>query len=151
MASGFLVLPDGRCFARRWSAYDAVLRSVTEELDAPEGSELRTWLLALLPGPNDEEHVGYGPWYRRADSQLVARSLDLRELTPENQRLFCQAAKRAASHPATRAPTWLADCLSELSDMVVRCERGEPPLSLSDWVEVIPSDGRRLGPGWPIG
>ncbi len=149
MASGFLVLPDGRCFAARWSAYDVVLRAVADQLDSSEVSALRSWLIGLLPGPNDEEHVGYSPWYRRADGQLIARTVDLRELVPENQRLFCQAAKAAASRIGPDAPEWLAESLSKLSDMVVRYERGELPLSLSDWVEVVPSEGRHLGPSWP--
>src|SRR5947209_4793053 len=57
MASGFLVLPDGRCFAPRWSAYDATLRAVAAALDSREEAALRAWLLGLLPGPDDEEHV----------------------------------------------------------------------------------------------
>jgi hypothetical protein len=69
MASGFLVLPDGRCFAPRWSAYDVILRAVADQLDSSEVSALRSWLIGLLPGPNDEEHVGYGPWYRRSDGR----------------------------------------------------------------------------------
>jgi hypothetical protein len=148
MASGFLVLPDGRCFAPGWSVYDVVLRAVADELDAPEASALQAWLLELLPGLDDEEHVGYGPWYRVADGQLIERMLDLRELTPASQFLFCQAAKRAASRLGSDAPEWLANCLSKLSDMVVRYERGEPPLDRSDWVEVVPSKGRYIGPGW---
>jgi hypothetical protein len=149
VASGFLVLPDGRCFAPRWSFYDAVLRAVADELVKPEAAELREWLLGLFPGPDDEEHVGYGPWYRAADDQLVERALDLRELTPENQSSICAAARRAAARDGAGRPEWLADCLYKLSDMVTRLERGEPPLSRSDWVEVTPSEGRRIGPGWP--
>src|SRR4051812_38955527 len=82
MASGFLVLSDGRCFARRWSAHDAVLRAVAEHLHgSPQARELRDWLLAQLPGLADEEDIGYGPWFRKADEQLVERFLDLREFT----------------------------------------------------------------------
>ena len=149
MASGFLILPDGRCFAPRWSFYDAVLRAIADELDAPQAAELRGWLLGLLPGPADEEHVGYGPWHRAADGQLIARRLDLRELTPKNQGLICVAARRAASRGEANHPEWLADCLCILSDMVARFEHGEPPLSRSHWVEVVPSEGRTIGPGWP--
>ena len=148
MASGFLILPDGRCFAPRWSYYDDALRAVADELLEPETAELRRWLLGLLPGPADEEHVGYGPWYHAAEDRLVGRALDLRELTPGNQRLICEAAKRAASRGEVGHPGWLADCLSKLSDMVTRVERGEPPLSRSDWVEVVPPEGRNIGPGW---
>lgn len=62
MASGFLVLSDGRCFARPWSSHDAVLRVIADQLDgSPPASELRDRLLAQIPGPEDEEHVGYAP------------------------------------------------------------------------------------------
>jgi hypothetical protein len=74
--------------------------------------------------------------------------LDLRELTPGNQRLICEAATRAARRGAGGYPEWLAGCLSDLSDMVTRFERGEPPLSRSDWAEVVPQEGRKIGPGW---
>jgi hypothetical protein len=71
MPSGFLVLPDGRCFAPRWWAYDATLRAVVDALNTPEETALRAWLLELLPGPFDEEHVVYGPWYRTADGRTA--------------------------------------------------------------------------------
>jgi hypothetical protein len=147
MPSGFLVLPDGRCLARRWSAHDAVLRAVADQLDAePAARELQRRLLEQLPEPDDEEEIGYGAWARRSDGQVVVRYLDLRLMTAENQRLFCQAAKRAAV--VEHAEQWLRGCLGDLADMVVRCERGEPPLSKSDWREVPPPEGGPIGPGW---
>jgi hypothetical protein len=153
MASGFLILSDGRCFSVRWSAHDVVLRAIAEQCDTtPTACALREWLLSLLPGPNDEEHVGYGPWYRVADQQLVPRFLDLRELTVANQRLFHQAARRAAVHVQSPGSPlcadWLRECLAELADMVERADQGEPPLSRSHWTAVRPSEGRQLGPGW---
>jgi len=153
VASGFLVLSDGRCFALRWSFYDDVLRAVAEELQAtPAEKCLRDWLLSLLPRPNDVDHVGYGPWFRVADQETIERFLDLRELTVENQQLFHQAAKRAGvqakSHKAAELPEWLRNALGDLADMADRADRGEPPLSRSDWRDVVPSEGRRLGPGW---
>jgi hypothetical protein len=148
-----LVLSDGRCFARRWSAHDAVLRAVAEQLDDTLPAQLlREWLLSLLPGPGDEEHVGYGPWFRVADQQLVERRLDLRELTVGNQRLFHHAARRAGERAQSQEGAvwqdWLRGCLADLADMVERADRGEPPLSRSEWREVVPSQGRRVGPGW---
>ena len=51
--------------------YDGVLRAVAEELDnSPAARVLREWLLSLLPGPSDTEHLGYGPWIRTADQQV---------------------------------------------------------------------------------
>jgi hypothetical protein len=68
-------------------------------------------------------------------------------MTEENQQLFCDAVKRAAS--AHRDEEWLARCLGDFADMIARMERGEPPLSKSDWVDVFPPEGERMGPGWP--
>jgi hypothetical protein len=144
MASGFIVLPDGRCFSRRWSAHDVVLRAVAAHVTA---APLREWLLSQLPGPNDEEELGYGAWGRASDNASVLRFIDLRLMTSENQGLFCEAVKRAAAAPHDEE--WLGRCLNDFADMVARMERGEPPLSKSDWVEVVPPEGERIGPGWP--
>lgn len=144
MASGFIVLPDGRCFSRHWSAHDAVLRAVADAVgDAP----LRQWLFDQIPGPDDEEELGYGAWLRTSDNTVVVKCIDLRLMTKENQKVFCDAAKHAA--PKNRDEEWLKDCIEDLSDMVQRMERGEPPLSKSDWVVVVPPEGGRIGPGWP--
>jgi hypothetical protein len=144
MASGFIVLPDGRCLARRWCAHDAVVSAVADEVAA---APLRQWLFEQLPGPDDDEELGYGAWFRESDKTTVMRFFDLRLMTSENQRLFCDAAKRAAS--LSREEDWLTRCLSDLADMISRMESGEPPLSKSDWIDVIPPEGDRIGPGWP--
>jgi hypothetical protein len=146
MASGFIVLPDGRCFSRRWSAHDEVLSAVAEQVSAPP---LRQWLLEQLPGPHDDEELGYGAWFRNSDRTAIVRFMDLRLMTVENQRLFCDAVKRAVL--LHHEDEWLESCLFEFADMVARMERGEPPLSKSDWVEVVPPKGERIGPGWPAG
>jgi hypothetical protein len=147
MASGFLVLPDGRCFSVRWSAHDAVMRAVTSELERqPEAEALATWLRTRIPSPEDEEEIGYGAFFRRSDGKVVLKHLDLRLLTVENQRLVCAAAKRACVRPSN--DQWLQTCLDTLVDMILRFERGEPPLSRSDWTFVQPAKPERLGPGW---
>ncbi|HEV3343162.1 MAG TPA: hypothetical protein VG125_22505 [Pirellulales bacterium] len=147
MASGFLVLPDGRCLARRWSAHDEVLRAVAAQLgEEPAAQDLKHWLLEQLPGASDEEELGYGAWFRTADQQIVVRHIDLRQMTVVNQQLFCEAAKRAAL--AEYPEEWLRGCLSDLAEMIVRGERGEPPLSKSDWREVVCPEGGPIGPGW---
>jgi hypothetical protein len=143
MASGFIVLPDGRCFSRRWSAHDVVLRAIAEQVTA---CALRQWLLEQLPGPNDEEELGHGAWFRNSDQTEIVRFVDLRLMTVENQQLFCDAVKRAAS--SHHREEWIARSLSAFADMVARMERGEPPLSKSDWVDVVPPEGERIGPGW---
>ena len=154
MPSGFLVLADGRCLARRWRAYDQIIRAVADSVDeSAEGLTLRNWLLSLLPGPDDEEEIGIGAWHRTADNQTVVRHLDIRELTLQNQRLFhdavLEAVKRCAD--SSEAFDWLdlgRESLIDVGDMVIRADRGEAPLSRSDWREVVPSEGRQVGPGW---
>jgi len=150
MPSGFLILADGRCLARRWWAYDRIIQAVADSVDdSAAGLALRDWLLALLPGPDDEEEIGYGAWYRAADSQTVVRHLDIREFTPENQRLFHTAALKSSKRCAESPGVFDAEeSLLDLGDMVERADRGEPPLSRSDWREVAPSEGRHIGPGW---
>ena len=140
MASGFLVLSDGRCFAKSWSFHDRAIQCVAEQLAT---SSLGAWLLEQLPGPTDEE-LGYGAWYRVKDGAHVERFIDLREFTPESQAQFTDAVLRAAevADASDRA------LMSELADMVARQRRGEPPLSRSDWREVVPSRGRKIGPDW---
>jgi len=144
MASGFVVLPDGRYFSRRWTAHDVVLRAIAEAVSAVP---LRHWLFDQLPRPDDEEELGYRAWGRASDNSSVRRFIDVRLMTEENQRLFCDAVKHAATEP--REEEWLARCLHDFSDMVTRMERGEPPLSKSDWVVVSPPETDRIGPGWP--
>jgi len=152
VASGFIVLADGRCFAPRWFMYDSVLRVVAEQLtDSPQAQELRLWVLSLLPGPTDIKDIGYGPWVRGSDHEIIPRHLDVRNLTLENQKLFHRAvrlAREAASHEPPKGPVGMDECLVALADMVARADYGEPPLSRSDWQEVVPSDGKKAGPGW---
>lgn len=145
MASGFIVLPDGRCFSRRWSAHDVVVQAIA---DAVSDAPLRGWLLDQLPGPDDEEELGYGAWWRASDNTSIPRVIDLRLMTDANQGLFCDAVKRAAAIP--QGDEWLARWLADFADMVARMERGEPPLSKSDWGAVVPPEGERIGPGWPL-
>ena len=153
MASGFIILQDGRCFAKRWWRYDAVLREVITELNCnQQEQELAIWLSSLLPGPDDEEELGYGAWLRKSDGEIISRHLDLRELTGANQYRFNQAVRRALTRLEETKPNNLTEdmitCVSLITDMIECAERGEPPLSLSDWVCVEPPSGKRLGPGW---
>jgi hypothetical protein len=151
VASGFIILADGRCFAPSSRLYDTTVRVVADHLldSAPE-RVLRGWLLSLLPGPSDTD-IGFG-WIRSSDDETVLRKIDLRELTVENQRLFHRAARLAGeqmqSNQPEDVPSWTKECAVELADMVARADLGEPPLSRSHWVKVVPSEGRKIGPGW---
>jgi len=155
MPSGFLILADGRCLAVRWLYYDQALRAVADSLEGPGPThDLREWLLTLLPGPDDEEELGYGAWLRSSDQEVIRRHLDVRELAPENRRMFHEAALRAVEQmklaDAKSRDPMLMDCLVHLANMVERANRGEPPLSLSDWIKVEPPTGKRIGPGWNL-
>jgi len=153
MPSGFLILSDGRCLAVRWRYYDLTLRTVAESLGESQAAHaLREWILTLVPGVRDIEEVGYGAWLRSDDQQVIPKRLDVRSLTAENQRLFHDAAlqvgRRARSEEAKNWDSILVECLLHLSDMVERADRGEPPLSLSDWDAVKPPEKTKIGPGW---
>jgi hypothetical protein len=145
MPSGFLTLPDGRCFARRWIYHDEVIRSIASKLSCT-GQSLGEWLLAQLPGPTDIDELGYGAWLRQSDQTIVARHIDTRNLTSANQRLFCEAAKLASNEQYI--DEHLAHCLADIAEMIHRFELGEHPLSLSDCREVMPHEVGRIGPGW---
>ena len=69
MASGFIVLRDGRCLSLVHAIHDEVLRSIAESLDV--GSPLRTWLATQTPADDDVD-LGYA-FVRRAIH--VARAL----------------------------------------------------------------------------
>jgi hypothetical protein len=77
--------------------------------------------------------------------------IDLRELTVDNQRLSHTAARRAGERMQSELGEedyWARKSAVELAEMVSRADRGEPPLNHSDWTVVVPSEGRKVGPGW---
>lgn len=146
-------MQDGRCFAKRWWCYDVALRAVVIELTHDEeGKELAVWLNSLLPTSEDEEEIGYGAWLRKSDGEIIRRHLDIRELTEANQQLFTNATRRAIlrlkESSSQNESEDTITCLSILVEMIDRADRGEPPLSLSDWDHVYPPSGMRSGPGW---
>jgi hypothetical protein len=147
MASGFLTLGDGRCLAIRWAYHDAVIAEIAKELDRDEGErELAAWLRGRLPGPDDIEHLGHGPWLRKSDGAHVPRKLDLRVFTTRHRQRFEEGALRVAQ----RLPDGhdLHGVFARLADMILRARRGEPPLELSDSRVVRPSEPAHDGPGW---
>jgi hypothetical protein len=151
MASGFIVLHDGRCFAPQFAGYDAVIQGVVNELtETDEDKALAAWLSGLLPGTCDID-IHYS-WIRKADNTEVSRHLDLRELTEANQRRFYDAARRACERLQSTETSQLhkdfIGCLQKLVQMIDRAEKGEQPLSMSDWTVFKPPTGNQSGPGW---
>ena len=145
MASGFIILKDGRCLSVRHAAHDALLRSVAASLE--EGSPFRKWLLTQVPDDGDTE-LGYA-FVRAVDGEHIERVLDLRCLTEANQRLFESAARRAKPVGGPFAPEEdVISALRRFRAMLDSCERGEPPLALSDWTCEAPAAEGKIGPGW---
>jgi hypothetical protein len=145
LASGFIILKDGRCLAVRNATYDALLRSVMAAME--DGSSLRAWLHDQIPSALDDD-FGYA-FIRATDGEHVDRYLDLRGLTAANRSVFDIAVRRAEPVEGPFAPVedviW---ALQRFREMLDRCDRGEPPLELSDWTCEAPPVERRIGPDW---
>ena len=145
MASGFIILKDARCLAVRGALHDAVIRSVANSLN--HDPPLQTWLLSLVPSDGDVD-LGHA-FVRASDRAQIQRMLDLRCLTDSNRLLFENAARHARSIEGPFAPEELVtECLDRLRRMLDSYERGEPPLSLSDWTCEAPPPEGKIGPGW---
>ena len=152
MASGFLILGDGRCFSVRWGAYDQYLLAIADELvRSPEEVALGNWLRSLVPTDVDIEEIGHGPWVRAADGKIMGRTLDVRELAPRSQRFFEIGAQRAFTRlklgqGSRLPPNWL-ERLQRLMTMFKYARQGRPIAAMSDWREgyVEPATGRTLG------
>lgn len=141
MASGFIVLRDGRCFAVRSQLHDAVLRSIARAL--PNEDVLREWLTRQVPSDQDHE-MGHA-FVRAADDVHVSRSIDTRAMAPEVRQRFEHGVRVATS---TGEPNHedLDRCLSRLQMMLGLCDQGQPPLELSDWRVLTPPPDERIGP-----
>jgi hypothetical protein len=139
----FFTLNDGRSWLHQNWAYDAVLESIADVLDEDAGGrELAAWL-------RDQRCLVQGPG---------VGSVDLRELTVENQRRIVGAVPRALEmarakgpkgwHDPSYFPAWLSS-FELLARMVEAVERGEPPGEPMHGVRgLLPPTGLRSGPGW---
>ncbi len=153
MASGFIIFKDGRCFARRWTVYEEILKSAIEELNQiTGGTELAQWLSMQIPNPNEEAaaDAGWG-FYDERQEKWVNRSLDIRSLSQNSQSLFWQAIERTKekleNEPKNDAAIDL-EMLNDLMEMHRLSEIGEPPLERSDWHKIADPCTERNGPGW---
>jgi len=144
MASGFIILKDGRSATPRYTLYDVLLQSIASHL--PEG-EFREWLKSQTADETDEES-GFGGFYRGEASEYIKRWLDLRELTEENQNLFWKAVQSAVE--AAPDNEMVVDWLQKMLQMNRLIEAGDHPDNLSDWRKgyVEPPSGLKSGPGW---
>ena len=140
MASGFLILPDGRCYAVRWSLFDDVMRTVAIELSKnAESKVLHGWLTTKIPTVDDVEDMGAGMWLRSSDQELLNRKIDLRDLPVQDRLRFCEATKNASRVSVRDEMT--SQGLSSLVGVIERYERCDPPLRKSEWYEVVIPEG----------
>jgi hypothetical protein len=140
--AGFIVLDDGRGIAPASWAYDAVVLSVIEDLShSEEERQLAAWLQERLC-----EVCG-----------SVLGYVDVRELTPANQKLFRHAAERALARQQREGPVgwsdpsffpaWLSR-FERLIQMWQSIDRGEAPSALNDLRSATEPSGKKSGPGW---
>jgi len=145
MASGFIILKDGRCAAPRYTLYDLILQSVAVYL--PD-SEFKNYVIAQTAAEDEEENdSGFG-FFRKNSDEFVKRKFDLRELTEENQTRFWKAARLAFENEKEHET--LSAWLEKMLEMNRLAELGDDPDNLSDWQKgyVEPATGEKKGPGW---
>jgi len=157
MASGFIILKDGRALARRWSHYDYIIELAISELSKTNdksAEDLKNWFQTLIPNEGDIEN-GYGGFIRKADGENIQRWLDLRELTSVNQQLFWESIQNALTRLSSddQAKTDIQDSIKLLKrflEMKHLADIGDNPDNLSDWGKgyIVHQSGKRVGPGW---
>lgn len=152
MASGFLTLEDGRCFARRMYFVTNILDVINQEVkNLPSSEEFSQFLSIYIPGPDDEAN-GYGGFYNNRIKENIMVDLDLREIAPMYRALFWNATQRALSAQIKKGlndETGDLFLLKYLLDMHKCVNRREPQHELSDIGENINEySGKRIGPGW---
>lgn len=121
-----------------------VLRAITADM-APVlrragAAELAEW---LLRGESPVELYGH---------------LDVRDLSPENARIFVESVGPAYREARERGPLDWEDpsywqgymhLFGSLAEQAAQVARGETPTNLPNLRVVPPHDSRRSGPGWP--
>ncbi len=136
---GILFLADGagiRC--ANWVLRE-IMRDVAPVLTRDGAPELAAWLTSEV---SPAELYGH---------------LDVRELTPENQKAFRNALGPAFAESKARGPIGWNDAkfwpgyirlLGSLAEQAALLERGERPVVLPNLSGVSEYNGSRSGPGW---
>ena len=154
MASGFIILEDGRCFSTRWTGYDEIIRIAVRELTLIEdGIPLANWLAEQAPKEVDQEGViecGWG-FHPPNSDDVVNRTLDIRSLSPKSRELFWKALQKGCNKLLTLGKPYsflTAERLPPLLTMHKKCRQGKPPLELSNWWKLAPPCDEQNGPYW---
>ena len=139
MASGFIILSNGACYAPHWPVYDEVIRIIANSI---EDTKLQDWLFNLIPKQGDTEILGDGSWLRASDNSIIERTLDIRNLTKVNQALFEDTLLELKTSNEDKVYT------KQLKEMIQRDRNGEDPLSISQWTCILEKTNEKEGPGW---
>ncbi|MGO4291289.1 hypothetical protein [Chitinophaga sp. RAB17] len=152
MASGFIIIKDGRCFSRKSAVYDYIISIVIKELRMNDpDNEFGLWLASLIPGEKDID-IGYG-FIRHDTGEELARWLDLGEITEANQLIFWSSLQHFLNRNITDLRSRdesTYELLIILLKMNYLADTGDDPDNLSDWHKgyTEPYTNNRIGPGW---
>lgn len=134
MASGFIVLEDGRTFARNSGVFDGILENAIDVMDAELEEEkiLKKWLKALLVKEEDID-MGWG-FVRDIDGKTIARVIDFRGMS----KVYCEILKKTIKHKKFIQDAQeffykeFYESVVDLIAMISLTEEGEDPLVGSD-------------------
>jgi hypothetical protein len=153
MASCFVIFKDGRCFSRRWSGYDEIIKIAIRELNEINGGlPLADWLELQIPILDEEiENDSCYGFYNSRIEDFVDRDLDTRSLTPENQSFLWQAIQngriRLIKEGTSYSPLDL-EYFEHFYKMFELSEKNEPPMEFNDWTKIADPCNEKNGPGW---
>ena len=152
MASGFIILGNGRCLAPRFTGYDYLLElAMAEMADSGEEGEFKAWLQTRIPSEGDIED-GCGGFIKLLTHENIMRHLDLRELAPANEERLWVAWQKAIRKLILARDERYQYIILRLK-RVLRMRRlvriKDDPDNLSDWIKgyVEPATGAKTGPG----
>ncbi|WP_379685692.1 hypothetical protein [Flavobacterium procerum] len=153
MASCFIIYKDGRCFSKRWSGYDEIIKiAIKELLLLDDGKELADWLELQIPilEKEIENDSCYG-FYNERTNDFINRHLDTRSLTEENQNLFWKAIQNGRIRFINEGTAYSPldfDYFERFYKMFELAENNEPPMEFNDWSKIANSCTEKNGPGW---
>lgn len=141
--AGFIIINDGRAVAPSNWGFDRMMEEIVKSLPNNENSaDFKDWLL-------NQRNCICGPGLG---------SVDVRELTPENQELFWDAVIdaihrcKAEGGEGWHDPNFYSSWMEMFSNLLAFRESyldGEDPDAFNPYLKsVIPPTNNKSGPGW---